>query len=112
MLQCLAIIPTLPQSALTKRLSWYVSKPQSLIPFQKKKNERMLDTLPHALSLCNVNSAIPNGFVPPTLLLDERQLPSRLRLCCTMEATQGQMHGFFSQLLRKCHLEEVLFVGC
>ena len=27
------------------------------------------------------------------------------------EATQGQMHGFFSQLSYNCHLEEVAFVG-
>ena len=38
--------------------------------------------------------------------------------CCTLvrsvtdlEATQGQMDGFFSQLPYKCHLEEVASVG-
>ena len=28
-----------------------------------------------------------------------------------LEATQGQMDGFFSQLHYECHLEEVAFVG-
>ena len=28
-----------------------------------------------------------------------------------LEATQGQMDGFFSQLSYKCHLEEVASVG-
>ena len=28
-----------------------------------------------------------------------------------LEATQGQMDGFFSQLPYKCHLEEVASVG-
>jgi len=28
-----------------------------------------------------------------------------------LEATQGHMHGFFSQLPYKCHLEEVASVG-
>ena len=28
-----------------------------------------------------------------------------------LEATQGQMDGFFSQLPYKCHLEEVACVG-
>ena len=28
-----------------------------------------------------------------------------------LEATQGQMHGFLSQLPYKCHLKEVEFVG-
>ena len=29
----------------------------------------------------------------------------------TLEATQGQMDGFLSQLPYKCHLEEVVSVG-
>jgi len=28
-----------------------------------------------------------------------------------LEATQGQMHGFFSQRPHKCHLEEMASVG-
>jgi hypothetical protein len=35
-----------------------------------------------------------------------RQLPKT-----ALEATQGQMHGFFSQLPHKTHLEEVASVG-
>jgi len=33
------------------------------------------------------------------------------RRASALEATQGQMDGFFSQLSYKCHLEEVASVG-
>ena len=35
----------------------------------------------------------------------------KFRLGTVLEATQGQMGGFFSQLPYKCHLEEVASVG-
>ena len=33
------------------------------------------------------------------------------KLTTALEATQGQMHGLFSQLPYKCHLEEMTSVG-
>ena len=40
--------------------------------------------------------------------IPERAYPTRPS---ALEATQGQMDGFFSQLPYKCHLEEVASVG-
>ena len=37
--------------------------------------------------------------------------PSTGSLASALEATQGQMDGFFSQLPYKCHLNEVASVG-
>jgi len=37
--------------------------------------------------------------------------PPRERLQAALEATQGQMYGFFSQLPYKCYLEKVASVG-
>ena len=40
-----------------------------------------------------------------------RQLPPGLQRYITLETTQGQMDGFFSQLPYKFYLEEVASVG-
>jgi len=50
----------------------------------------------------------------PTLDLAHTTLHSRFdeNISATaLEATQGQMDGFFSQLTYKCHLEELASVG-
>ena len=39
------------------------------------------------------------------------ELAGRSCLDSALEATQGQMDGFFSQLPYKCHLEKVASVG-
>ena len=41
----------------------------------------------------------------------DARMPFALRLKATLETTQGQMDGFFSQLPNKCYLEEVTSVG-
>ena len=51
------------------------------------------------------NLAVTVLYVPYSLDSGERIYASAL------EATQGQMDGFFSQLQYKCHLEEVASVG-
>ena len=38
-------------------------------------------------------------------------LPTKISQTTALEATQGQMDGFFSQLPYKCHLEEVASGG-
>ena len=47
---------------------------------------------------------------PPAASREQVRTPSR-GSNTTLETTQGQMIGFFSQLLFKCYLEEVASVG-
>jgi len=43
--------------------------------------------------------------------LEYRSCSPVLEFRAALEATHGQMDDFFRQLLFKCHLEEVTFVG-
>ena len=56
-----------------------------------------------------IPSAKPTDFEEPAEQARMRNIRSRKG--AALEATQGQIDGFFSQLPNKCHLEEVASVG-
>jgi len=64
------------------------------------------------VTVCRVREVEGEGGGGHPLAADVRPdpaaAPSRL---AALEATQGQMDGFFSQLPYKCHLEEVASAG-
>ena len=51
-----------------------------------------------------------NNILDAVLRTDWCDHPPFLALITALEATQGQMDGFLSQLLYKCYLFEVAFV--
>jgi len=87
-----------------------------------KRAEDSRAILPHArgkrgyggaASGATVPCAIRYAAISGAVFLPERHsaLPKRGGRIAALEATQGQMDGFFSQIPSKCYLEEVASVG-